>query len=290
MKILSRIFLLTLWSALLFVAAQAQSPLMLQTPSVSRTHVAFSYADDIWVVERLGGDARRLTTHAARERLPVISPDGSQVAFARFNPTGGPFSWDIYVVPITGGEERRLTFHPDLDFPINWTPDGKNVLILSFRSRTSILGGRLYTVPAQGGFPAEVPVPRGWAASFSPTGDRLAYTPIVNGVDVFGWRNYRGGGTSKIWLVKLSDGTTETVPREASNDTDPMWIGDNVYFVSDRNGTENLFVYDTTKKTVKQLTTFEKYARLRIGEHDRRLACRARCTTGKSRAACDGCS
>jgi tricorn protease len=259
MRLSSRIFSLTVLSALFFVVAQAQSPYLLQSPSISRTHVVFAYADDIWVVERQGGEARRLTTHAARERTPILSPDGSQVAFARFNPAGGPFSWDVYIVPTAGGAERRLTYHPDLDFPINWTPDGTNVLILSFRSRTSILGGRLYTVPTAGGFPAEVPVPRGWAASFSPNAERLAYTPILNALDVFAWRNYRGGGTSKIWLASLTDGSTETVPREASNDTDPMWIGDQVYFVSDRNGTENLFVYDTTRKTVKQLTSFEKY-------------------------------
>jgi tricorn protease len=259
MRLSNRIFLLTLLSTLFFVAAQAQSPYLLQTPSISRTHVVFTYADDIWVVERQGGEARRLTTHAARERAPVLSPDGTQIAFARFNPAGGPFCWDVYVVPITGGEERRLTFHPDLDFPLNWTPDGKNVLILSFRSRTSIIGGRLYTVPAAGGFPAEVPVPRGWAASFSPNGEHLAYTPIVNTLDVFAWRNYRGGGTSKIWLAKLADGSTETVPHGSFNDTDPMWIGDKVYFVSDRNGTENLFVYETTKKTVRQLTVYEKF-------------------------------
>ncbi len=259
MRLSSRIFLVPLLSALFFVAAQAQSPLLLQTPSVSRTHVVFSYADDIWIVERQGGEARRLTTHAAREGFPVLSPDGSQVAFARFNPAGGPFCWDVYVVGVAGGEARRLTFHPDLDFPVDWTPDGKNVLILSFRSRTSILGGQLYTIPVAGGFPSEVSVPRGWAASFSPAGDRLAYTPVVDSRDVFAWRNYRGGGTSKIWLARLADGSIETVPRDGSNDTDPMWIGDKVYFVSDRNGTENLFVYDTTKKSVRQLTSFEKY-------------------------------
>jgi len=189
----------------------------------------------------------------------VFSPDGSEVAFSRFNPAGGPFSWDVYVVPVAGGEERRLTYHPDLDFPVNWTPDGKNVLFLSFRHRTSLLGGHLYTVPAQGGFPRDVPVPRGWAASFSPAGDRLAYTPLLHAFAVFAWRNHRGGGASKIWLTKLSDGTVETVPHINANDTDPMWIGEKVYFVSDRAGTENLFVYDTTRKTVMQLTRFDKY-------------------------------
>jgi tricorn protease len=253
--------LATLVLALLCGAAEAraQTPMLFQTPTISRTHVAFSYAGDIWIVERRGGDARRLTTSPAREIYPVLSPDGLQVAFTRFNPAGGPFSWDVYVVSVSGGAERRLTYHPDLDLPINWTPDGKNVLLLSFRQRTSLLGSRLYTVPAQGGFAVEVAVPRGWAGSFSPNGDRIAYTPLVNTRDVFAWRNYRGGATSKIWLVRLADGTTEEIPHLNFNDIDPMWVGDKVYFVSDRSGTENIHVYDTLSKTVSQLTRFEKY-------------------------------
>lgn len=241
------------------IDAQAPEPLMLESPTVSSNHIAFSYAGDIWVVDRQGGNARRLTTTPSRETYPVFSPDGAEVAFTRLNAMAGPFAWDVFIVRIADGEERRLTYHPDLDFPINWTRDGKNVVTLSFRQRTSLLGGRLYSIPAQGGPASELPLPRGWSGSISPAGDRIAYTPLLNANDVFGWRNYRGGGTSRIWLVKLSDGSTEVIPRNNSNDTDPMWIGDKVYFVSDREGTENLFVYDTIKKTVTQLTRFERY-------------------------------
>ena len=239
--------------------AQSQGPLLLENPTLSRTKIAFSFAGDIWVVDRSGGTAQRLTTSPAREVYPTFSPDGSQVAFARFNPSAGPFGWDVYVSSSSGGEARRVTYHPDLDFPVNWTPDGQRILILSFRHRTSLLGGRLYTIPVQSGFATEVPVPRGWQASFSPAGDRIAYTPLINTREVFGWRNYRGGATGKIWLVKLSDASMEVIPHANFNDTDPMWIGDKVYFVSDRAGTENLFSYDTVRKTIAQLTHFEKY-------------------------------
>ena len=243
----------------LTTAAQSPAPLMLETPTVSSTHVAFSFAGDIWIVDRAGGTARRLTTNPAREVYPVFSPDGREIAFTRLNPAGGPFGWDIFVITVSSGEERRLTYHPDLDFPINWTPDGKNVLLLSFRQRTSLLGGQLFSIPAHGGPATELAIPRGWSGSMSPAGDRIAYTPLLNAYEVFGWRNYRGGAMSRIWIVKLSDSSTEVVPRTNSNDTDPMWIGDKVYFVSDRAGTENLFVYDTNKKTVSQLTQFERY-------------------------------
>lgn len=239
--------------------AQSPAPLLLENPTVSRSQIAFSHAGDIWIVARTGGDARRLTSTAARENFPVFSPDGSKLAFARYNPAGGLFGWDIFVTPTAGGEERRVTYHPDLDLPVNWTPDGKNILILSFRQRTSLFGGRLFTVPARGGFPTEVPIPRGWQGSFSPAGDRIAYTPLINTRDVYAWRNYRGGATSRIWLVRLSDATTEVIPHGNFNDVDPMWIGNKIYFVSDRLGTENLFSYDLATKAISQLTRFEKY-------------------------------
>jgi tricorn protease len=204
-RFLSFLILLTCYCTAM---AQSQGPLLLEHPTVSRTKIAFSYAGDIWVVDRSGGAAQRLTTNPAREVYPRFSPDGSQVAFARLNPAAGPTAWDVYVMPASGGEERRVTYHPDLDFPINWTSDGQRILILSFRDRITQLIGRLYTIPAQGGFATEVPVPRGWQGSFSPAGDRIAYTPLLNARDVYGWRNYRGGASGRIWLVKLSDAST----------------------------------------------------------------------------------
>jgi tricorn protease len=233
--------------------------MLLENPTVNRTKIAFSFAGDIWTVDRSGGAAQRLTTSPAREAFPTFSPDGSQIAFARLNPGTGPLGWDVFVAPTSGGEARRITYHPELDLPLNWTRDGQRILIMSFRQRTSLFDGRLYTVPAQGGFATEVPVPRGWRGSFSPAGDRIAYTPLTNVSEVIGWRNYRGGATGRIWLVKLSDSSTEVIPHGNFNDRDPMWIGDKVYFVSDRDGTENLFSYDTVRKTISQLTRFEKY-------------------------------
>lgn len=233
--------------------------MLLENPTVSRTKIAFSFAGDIWTVDRSGGAAQRLTTSPAREAFPTFSPDGSQIAFARLNPGAGPLGWDVFVAPTSGGEARRITYHSELDLPLNWTRDGQRILIMSFRQRTSLFDGRLYTVPAQGGFATEVPVPRGWRGSFSPAGDRIAYTPLTNVSEIIGWRNYRGGATGRIWLVKLSDSSTEVIPHGNFNDRDPMWIGDKVYFVSDRAGTENLFSYDTVRKTISQLTRFEKY-------------------------------
>src|SRR5947207_1234979 len=145
-----------------------EPPLILNRPAISSKQVVFGYAGDLWVVDRAGGDARRLTSGAGLETHPVFSPDGSQVAFA------GEYegNLDVYVVPTAGGEPKRLTYHPDPDLPVAWTPDGKSIL---FRS-TRVSGGRytrLFSVPATGGPATELPLPMGEEASYSPDGDRL---------------------------------------------------------------------------------------------------------------------
>ena len=239
--------------------AQIAAPAPFLHPAMNRTHVAFVYAGDIWAVAREGGEAKRLTNDAEREDYPVFSPDGSRLAFGRQSTAGGAPTWDVYVMPAAGGEAVRLTYHPEIDVPVNWTPDGRRVLFMSFRDRTYVLEGRLYTVPTEGGFPEALPLPVGWSGAFSPDGARLAYVPYISSLEGFDWRNYRGGGTSKISVARLSDSATEIVPRTDSNDTHPMWAGDRIYFLSDRDGTNNLFAYDTRTRAVAQLTRFVKF-------------------------------
>jgi tricorn protease len=261
MRILYRTFMFTVLLVLtdVYGMAQSKAPMPLQTPALSRTHIAFSYAGDIWIVERSGGDARRLTTHTALERVPVFSPDGQSIAFGRNNPAAGPLAWDVYTVSISGGEPRRLTYHPDADVPVGWTRDGRSVLFTSFRDRIAYLGYRLYTVAAEGGFPTPLGLPSAFDGSFSPDGNRLAYTPLW-GLNAQTWRNYRGGMTSRILIVDLSAGRVEEIPRPAeASDSEPMWVGEKIYFISDRTGTQNLFSYDPAAKKVEQLTRYEKY-------------------------------
>jgi tricorn protease len=249
--------------ALACASARAQSvsaPAPFQRPTVSRTHVAFAFAGDIWAVSRAGGEARRLTSDPGQETYPVFSPDGSRLAFARLNAASGPQAWDVYVMPAAGGEAARLTYHPDLDVPVGWTPDGKRVLFFTLRDRTWFLDSRLYTVPAAGGPDEPLPLPDGWAGSFSPDATRIAYAPRPDALDIFAWRNYRGGGPSRVWIARLSDSSVEEVPHTDSNDIAPMWGADGrVYFLSDRDGTNNLFVYDTRTRAVAQLTRFRKF-------------------------------
>jgi tricorn protease len=244
-----RIFLCVLLLLCASAPAVAQdAPLLLRRPTLSRTQVAFVYGGDLWVVSREGGEARRLTTGAGIETDPHFSPDGSQIAFT------GEYDGnvDVYVMPASGGVPRRLTYHPAADVAVGWTPDGTRVLFRSARaSYTSF--NRLYTVPASGGpeVTNELPLPRAEQASYSPDGTHLAYVPNLQWQAA--WKRYRGGQTTPIWIADLSDSSVEKLPRENSNDFDPMWVGQTVYFLSDRNGPVTLFSYDTATKAVKQL-------------------------------------
>ncbi len=223
--------------------ADAAGPLLLQKPTVSRTHVAFVYGDDLWIVPRQGGDARRLTSGVGVETDPVFSPDGSRIAFT------GQYdgNTDVYVIPAEGGEPRRLTYHPGPDHAVGWTPDGKQVLFRSQRHSYSRFT-RLFTVPVTGGLPTEVPLPTAFAGSYSPDGSRLAYVPLTPAFA--SWKRYRGGRAASVLVADLADSHVEKVPRKDSNDLNPMWFGEQVYFLSDRNGPVSLFAYDTLSRQV----------------------------------------
>jgi len=226
--------------------AQPERPLLLQKPTISRTHVVFSYGGDLWIAPREGGDARRLTTGTGMETEPAFSPDGSLIAFT------GEYDGnvDVYVVPAAGGVPRRLTWHPGPDHVVGWTPDGKSILFRSSRN-SYVRTNRLFIVPVAGGFPEEVPLPMAEQGAYSPDGSRLAYTPLAPAFEA--WKRYRGGRTSPIWIADLKDSRIEKIPRENSNDYYPMWVGGRIYFISDRNGPFSLFVYDTQTRQVKEL-------------------------------------
>jgi tricorn protease len=240
-------FLLLVSSAqFLWCDVSNDKPLLLRHPAISRTQIVFVYGNDLWSVGREGGDAVRLTTGVGMEADPVFSPDGSKIAFT------GEYDGniDVFVMPSTGGTPKRLTYHPAPDRAIGWTPDGKQVVFSSGRTSYSNFS-RLFTVPAEGGFETQLPLDRAVEGSYSPDGTRLAYVPTDKWQRA--WKRYRGGQTTPIWIATLSDSSTVKVPRNNSNDFNPMWVGDTIYFLSDRNGPVSLFAYDTKSKQVAEV-------------------------------------
>ncbi len=221
------------------------SPLLVQKPTLSKTHIVFAYAGDLWSVPRQGGDAVRLTSGSGNKTDPAFSPDGTRLAFT------GEYDGnvDVFVVPAGGGVPKRLTWHPAPDRVLGWTPDGKRVIFSSPRTAYSRFA-EMFTVPADGGVDERLPFPSGYEASMSPDGQSIAYGPIARAFTM--WKKYRGGQTTRIWLARLSDSSVTRIPRTNTNDFNPMWAGDRVFFLSDRNGPTTLFFYDTKTSQVRE--------------------------------------
>ena len=210
------------------LAAQSSNPYaLLRKPTVSKTHIAFSYGGDLWIVDRNGGEARRLTSDIGIEIDPIFSPDGTMIAFT------GEYDGneDVYVMPVTGGIPKRLTTHPGPDQVVGWTRDGKRIL---FRSPRDSYAGftQLYTIGLSGGLPEQVPLPMAVEGSYSPDNTHLAYVPFTNFGESWqfhrGLKHYRGGTASPVWIANLADSSVTKVPRKDSNDSTPMWLGDKV--------------------------------------------------------------
>jgi tricorn protease len=219
---------------------------LFQNPTINETHIVFVFGGDLWSVPRAGGEATRLTSSPGIENYPIFSPDGTQIAFT------GEYDGnvDVFVMPAAGGVPRRLTWHPAADVALGWTPDGKRVLFTSGRTAYSRFN-ELFTVGLEDGLEEKLPLPMGNEASFGSDGRRLAYVPI--GRAFYAWKRYRGGRTTPIWIADLADSHIEKVPRENSNDFNPMWVGDKVYFLSDREGRVSLFAYDAKSKKVARV-------------------------------------
>ncbi|MBZ5604976.1 MAG: PDZ domain-containing protein [Acidobacteriia bacterium] len=227
---------------------------MLRSPSVSSSQIAFAYANNIWIVERAGGTARRLTSFQGQTGNPHFSPDGKWIAFS----ASYAGNEDVYVVPSEGGEPKRLTWHPGADTVQGWTPDGKKIVFTSARASWGPNAmPRFWTVPAEGGVEEPMALPRAYQGKISPDGTHIAYR-MNNSWDEER-RNYRGGQNRPIWIVDLKTFDLVTPPWTDSKDMDPAWIGETVYFISDRDSVANIWSYDTKSKKLAQVTHFTDF-------------------------------
>jgi tricorn protease len=232
---------------------------LLRFPDIHGNQVVFSYGGDLWLASDAGGTARRLTAHPGREVFPRFSPDGRFIAFT------GQYDGDeqVYVIPAEGGEPERLTWYPasgplpprwGFDHQVyGWTPDGEHVVFRSLREANSgTVDGRLYTVPRTGGLPTALPMPNSGAGDFSPDGERMVYSPLFR--DFRHWKRYEGGWAQDLYIFDLATAAVEPLAHSTRTERDPMWIGDTVYFVSDRDDRLNLYAVDPATGEVEQLT------------------------------------
>ncbi len=252
-------------------AATSDETLLLRQPDVRGDRVAFVYAGDIWTASTAGGAATRLTSHEGFEVFPVFSPDGRWIAFS------AEYSGNrqIWVVPAEGGEPRRLTWYPDVgpmpprggwdNIPVDWTADGKQLLIRSNRTPYDERTSRYYLVDvATGGLPRPLQIPEGGPASLSPDGSKLAYSIMSR--EFRTWKRYRAGRAQDVWLYDLTANTIDRLTDFPGTDTFPMWVGDTVYFQSDRASVDskeprtlNLFAFDLATRAVRQVTKFSDF-------------------------------
>jgi tricorn protease len=236
---------------------------LLRFPDLHGDKVVFTYAGDLWTAPAGGGLAARLTAHPGLELFAKFSPDGRQIAFTAL------YDGDeqVYVIPSSGGEPKQLTFYPahgplpdrwGFDNQVHgWSPDGKSVVFRSMREGWTLTDTRLFTVPAEGGLPKALPMPVSGAGTFSPDGRKILYSPLTR--EFRTWKRYQGGWAQDLYIFDLATSAIEPVAHSVRSERDPMWIGEKIYFASDRTGTLNLFEFDPRTKDVKQLTTSKEH-------------------------------
>jgi tricorn protease len=239
-------------------ASMAQTKL-LRFPDIHGSEVVFCYAGDLWKAPDDGGTATRLTAHPGQELFPKFSPDGKYIAFT------GQYDGDeqVYVMPATGGIPKQLTYYPahgplpprwGYDNQVyGWTPDGKSVLFRSLRdANAGSTDNALYTVSVEGGLPVKLPMPNSGAGDYSPDGKQMVYSPLFR--DFRSWKRYEGGWAQNLYIIDLNSMATSEVSKTVRTERDPMWIGNAIYFSSDRDGTLNLYKFDVASGQTTQLT------------------------------------
>ncbi|MFH1501416.1 MAG: PDZ domain-containing protein [Candidatus Eisenbacteria bacterium] len=222
---------------------------MLRYPDVSATHIAFRYANDIWLVPREGGAAAPLSSSPGGESFPRFSPDGRTIAFsASYDGVR-----DLYVLPVSGGVPKRVTHHPSQELLSDWTPDGE-LIFYGWYMGNHPHAPQLFTVPPTGGLPERLPVPYGRNAVVSDDGTWLAYNPFST--DFSTWKRYMGGRAPDVWLLNLKDHTSKRITDWDGADSIPMWNGESLYYVSDSgpNHLRNIWVYDMETGDRRQVT------------------------------------
>jgi tricorn protease len=249
---------LTCLAMLSFATLASGQTKLLRFPDIHGDTLVFTYGGDLWTAAASGGIATRLTASPGLELFAKFSPDGKWIAFT------GQYDGDeqVYIIPVTGGIPKQLTFYPargplpprwGYDNQVyGWTPDGKAILFRSLRDHFSHADCRLYTVAMTGGLPVALPMPTSGAGDFSPDGSNMVYSPLFR--DFRTWKRYQGGWAEQLYIFDLHSFTARKITEDLFTHRDPMWIGSNIYYDSDRDGKLNLYSYDPASGATQRLT------------------------------------
>lgn len=236
---------------------------LLRFPTTNGQEVVFTFGGDLYKAPIQGGEAVRLTSHVGYELFARFSPDGKSIAFS------GEYDGnrEVYLIPAEGGEPVRLTYtstnaRDDVgdrmgpnNITMTWTPDGRSII---YRNRIGDgFSGKLWSIPVVGGMPKQLPLPEGGFCSYSPDGKKLAYNRVFR--EFRTWKYYRGGMADDIWIYDSQSNTVKNITNNVAQDIVPMWIGDDIYFISDRDMTMNLFVYHTSNGQTEKVTNYTDY-------------------------------
>ncbi len=258
------IFIVLLFAVPLCVSAQEEARL-LRFPALHGDQLVFSYAGDLYSTSVTGGMARKLTTHNGYEMFPKFSPDGKEIAFtAQYDG-----NTEVFLIPASGGEPKRLTYTATLgrddigdrmgpnNIVMAWSPDGKEIVYRSRKQSFNDFRGQLFTVSPEGGLSSEIPLSDGGFCSFSPDGSKLAFNWVFR--EFRTWKYYRGGMADDIRIYDFKTGKVEQITDNPAQDIIPMWIGNEIYFLSDRDRTMNLFAYDLATGKTRKVTNYTDY-------------------------------
>lgn len=260
-KLLASFSVFLLWPALM-IAEEAR---LMRFPGISNEKIVFSYAGDLYTVPIEGGTARKITSHKGMEMFPRFSPDGSKIAFT------GQYdgNTEVYVVPSEGGIPQRITYTATLgrddvtdrmgpnNIVMTWTPDGNYIVFRTRKNSFNAFKGALYKVPAGGGLPEQLPFPEGGFSSFNAEGDKMAYNRVFR--EFRTWKYYSGGMADEIWIHDFNTHETKAITDNDGQDIIPMWIDDELFFLSDRDSTMNLFVHNINTGETDKVTDFKDY-------------------------------
>jgi len=240
-------------SATLAAAGEAR---FMTYPDIRGDRIVFAWEGDIYTTGIEGGTAIRLTSHPSSELAPKFSPDGKWIAYS----TNQDGQLDVWVMPSEGGAPTRLTWPPLGGQVVAWMPDSRRVV---FRSRFGVppmaRDQRLYEVALDATLPEPLPIDRGQLCSFSPDGSKMLY--VRKGNEDYNWKGYKGGQYPDIWMYDFAARSFEAVTDYVGRNAYPMWIGDTMYFNSDRSadGVTNLWAQDLRTGAARQVTSYTDF-------------------------------